>query len=1074
MQIKSFFLWNLVSKIPEKIGYILVISMVLAAPVYLSAAGDPSTTTSVQQQIAISGTITDETGEPMPGVSVAVKGTTIGMASNSDGKFSINVPSEGSVLTFSYLGFVKQEITVGRNRILNIKMVEDTQQLGELVVVGYGNQKKETITGAVVAVQSKELLNTKNTNIQNMLTGKLPGVRNIQKTAEPGVFNNQFDIRGLGSPLMVVDGVPRGDFFRLDPNDIETISVLKDASAAVYGMRAANGVILITTKSGEKGTAKIEYSGYYGIQVPAEILRPNNTHDRGMLFSENLMRGSRSSPNRGRYNDAWFESLARGEINDTDWYGAALKGSAPQQQHNISARGGSEKMDYFINFGFTNQQSFWTTNASNYDRYNLRANINAYITNRLKAGLRLNMITDRTKRQRQGTNELFKCLWRHIPEDPLYANNNPQYLFNGYADHGNILAVIDPELSGFIDNKRNIIQSNMSLEYTFPVKGLKGEFLYSYDMSFNDNTEYQKQYSTYHYDAANDVYIMSGLYPATKTNLNRSYRNDNSRMWNVRLKYDNLFLNMHRVNALLLYEERYSQNYDFRALRYYDIPIPYLFAGNTEGQIGSGSGLDENANRAVVGRLNYEFNGKYLTEFSFRYDGSSRFPKGKQWGFFPSVQIGYRISEESFIKNNLSFISNMKLRATWGQTGDDSTGSYQFVEGYDYPATGGGANTLPNGAVFGTTFVNAVGFRNAPNPDITWMKATMKNIGLDADFQRDIIGFSFDLFQRDLSDILTNPVRNIPNTFGTGMSQANLNARTTKGLEIELRHKNRFNDFRYLVKGFVQLTRSTWTKRDQTERSNSYDNWRNNLVGRWNDVWFGKASNGVYQNWEQIENSPFATVGTLPGDPIYVDWNGDGIINTDDDHPIAITTSSDANTLPSNNPLNERNYPLMNFGISLDGSWKYFDFNVLFQGAAMSYVGYVEQLASALAWNGNGLALHMDRWYPADPNANPWDPTIQWVKGYYPYGNNRAELYSEFNIQKGDYLRLKSAEIGFTVPKNMVVDKLGVKNLRFFVNSYNLLTFTGVRGLDPEHPSETYGYLYPLNRTFNFGGTITF
>ena len=1059
-------------QVSRKCGYLFLIIILCFGSIPLSAGSDAQ-----QQQVTVTGTVTDSQGESLPGVSVAVKGTTRGVISDIEGRFSVSVPDEKSVLVFSYVGYVTREITVGNNRILNITLQEDAQNLDEVVVVGYGTQKKATLTGSVVAVQSQELVTTKSANVQNMLTGKLPGLRNIQKTSEPGQFTNQFDIRGMGAPLLVVDGVPRGDLPRMDPNDIESVSILKDASAAIYGIRAANGVVLVTTKKGEKGKAKIEYSAYYGIQTPAEMLEPLNAWDRAILYNETTMR-NRTSPTK-EYGDDYFEQLKNGELPDTDWYGAILKNTAPQQQHNISVSGGSDKVDYYVNLGYTDQGSFFVTNSANYNRYNLRTNLDAQITNRLKAGVKLNMIMDETNRQNLSSWEVFKMLWRSRPTDPVYANNTEPYFYHPDVEF-NPMASIMPDVSGYVQNKKNMFQSNLSLEYDIPyIKGLTAAFMFSYDKTYDDNANYRREYQEYRYNEATAAY--DGNWTRNSpTYLNRYFANSYSTLWNVRLNYDDTFAEKHHVGALLLYEESYNQNYNFYAARYFDIPIPYLFAGNTTNQEGNGSGLNESANKAVVGRLNYDFGGKYLAEFSFRYDGSSKFPKGKQWGFFPSVQLAYRISEESFIKDNLPFVQNIKIRGTYGKLGDDGAAQFQFVEGYDYPAqnvSGGWSynrQTMNNGSVFGNSYVNGLGFRNAPNPDITWYTATMKNIGLDADLWNGLFGFSVDLFQRDRDGLLDIPSVVIPGTFGAAISQANLNADRTKGIEVELRHNHHFGQFNYHVTGSMSITRNMWTKKLEPARSNSYDYWRNNMVDRYNDIWFGRGANGQYQSWNDIVNSIYADANTLPGDPIYEDWNGDGVIDDQDNHPIATTTSNNT-SLPSSTATNDtRNYPLMNLSLTLGGQYKWIDFNLLFSGAAMSYVGYGEQLLNPLTWDGNALKMLFDRWHPADSDVDPYNPADVWISGYYPYGKTRAQETSAFNIQNGAYVRLKSAEIGFTIPQKLGLNKLGVKNLRLYVNAYNLLTITGVKGVDPEKPSETYGYLYPLNRTFNFGGSITF
>ncbi len=1020
------------------------------------------------QNTTVKGKVVDDTGEPIIGVNITVVGNkSLGAITNLDGNFTLSVPANAT-LDISFIGYKTQTIKLNGKTSLHIVLKEDAEQLDEVVVIGYGTQKKATLTGAVAAISNEELTLTKNVNTQNMLTGKLPGLRVIQKTSEPGEFTNQFDIRGLGSPLFIVDGVPRNDFPRMDANDIESISTLKDASAAIYGVRAANGVVLVTTKSGKVQKAAIEYTGYYGIQTPAEILDPIGAYDRALLFNETTMR-STTNPTK-TYDAQQLQDILDGKVPDTDWYGAILRNTAPQQQHNISIRGGNKTVDYYVNVGYNNQGSFFQTNSSKYERYNVRTNLNFNVIDHLKASVRLNYIQDRTRRQNIDTWQIFSKLWRSKPTDPIFANNTaPYYNHPTSGDIENVVPLIHPELSGHKDNKKDIFQSNFSLNYDFPfVKGLSANFMFSYDKTFNDNSNFQKEYNEYTYNEVSDSYDVYTR--RSPTSLNRHYDTGFSRLWNASLNFERTFIDVHHVNAMLLYEESYSQDYNLEASRYFSIPIPYLFAGDSENQVGTGSGLNERANKALVGRLQYEYGGKYLANFSFRYDGSSLFPKGKQWGFFPSIELGYRISEEAFIKDNLSWLDNLKIRGSWGRLGDDSAGKFQFIEGFDYPSGGRNYNNPP-GYVFGSSFVNGLGFRNAPNMDITWFTATMKNIGLDADMWNGLLGFSFDVFQRDRDGLLDTPSIVVPGTFGTGLSQANLNADRTKGFELELRHRNSVNrNFSYNATGFVSMTRSMLTKKVQPSRSNSYDYWRNNVVGRYNDIWWGKEAAGSYQNYDEIANSIYSNSGTLPGDPIYEDWNGDGVIDSNDDHPIATTVKDGDN----NDFQNKRNYPLMNFALTLGAQYKWFDISVQFQGSAMSYVSYGEQLYEPLAWDGNALPVLFDRWHPVDPDVDPYNPTTKWISGRYPYGKMRAEVDSKFNIQNGAYVRLKNMEVGFTVPKNIVTDKLKINNIRLFVNAYNLFTITGVEGLDPERPTELYGYMYPLNRTFNFGGTIKF
>ena len=1030
-----------------------------------------------QSPKSISGNVKDESGEPIIGANIKVVGNNAtGTITDMDGNFKLSAPTPGT-LEVSFIGYITKKVAVTANASsYNIILKEDSKTLDEVVVVGYGTQKKATLTGAVSAIGNEQLQLTKTQDTKNMLTGKVPGVRVTQNTSEPGDFGHgNFDIRGYGSsPLIVVDGVPRGNFERLDPNEIESVSVLKDASAAIYGARGGNGVILVTTKKGNKGQAKIEYSMYYGIQTPAEVLKPVGAIDRMTIGNEVSMR-SLTDP-RLTYEDALFEQYRSGQKVSTDWYDAVMSGSAPQQQHNVSISGGSDKMDYFVNFGYMDQKGFLQSNDLDYHRYNFRSNLNAQITNNLHMSVKLGATLDQRERPYRETWEIFNYLWRSVPDESIYANNNSQYLAHPDGNVDNVVGMMDKDLVGYKKDGNKILSSSFEAEYTVPeVKGLKLKGLFSYDNTIKDNAYWKKSYEEYNYDAATDTY--SPYTRQSPTNLVRQYNNNWSTLWQASVNYDNTF-GGHHVSGLFLYEESYAKGDDISASRNFSIPIPYLFAGDSEDQVGNGGNVSELARKAWVGRLNYDYRGKYMAEFSFRYDGSSKFPTNKQWGFFPSASVGWRMSEESFIKDNYSFIDNLKLRGSYGEMGDDGAADYQYVTGYNYPNTSGKIyNEFPKGYVFDGKVYNSLGFRSAPNLNITWYTIKTLNIGLDADLWNGLFGFTVEYFQRDRSGLLATRISTTPGNFGSTMPQENLNSDRTKGFELELRHNNKIGEFHYNVNANVSLTRTMNRYVERNPSGNSYANWldRNN-TNRYNDIWFGWSGDGRYSNWNDIANSTSYGKGngsssTLPGDYRYEDWNQDGVIDDLDKHPIATTVSASGSDF--NNFQNKRNYPLMNFGLTLGGDWKGIDCSFTFQGSAMSYVAYGEQMSAPLAWNGNALDLFLDRWHPADAKQDPYDPSAQWISGYYAYGGKTADANSTFAIQKGDYVRLKTAEIGYTLPKNWI-RMFGIQNLRVYMNGYNLFTITGVKGVDPEKPAELFGYLYPLNRSYNFGASVTF
>ncbi len=1026
------------------------------------------TTLSAQDLRTITGFVLDEQDEPLIGATVKlvenIKSVTV---TDFDGKFTIKAAT-GNFLEVSYVGYNNQKVNITDQSDYVIKLVPSDQLLSEVVVVGYGTQKKATLTGAVSQLTSDEMQVTKSQDAKNMLTGKVPGVRITQATSEPGDFSQgNFDIRGYGgSPLIVVDGVPRGNFERLDPNEIESISVLKDASAAIYGAQGGNGVILVTTKKGQEGRAKVSYSMYYGIQTPAEMLKPVGSIDRMTLYNEKTMR-SLTLPTL-TFDDAAFEAFYSGAKTSTDWYDAVMKNHAPQQQHTVSVSGGTSNIDYFVNFSYLDQKGFLKSDALDYNRYNVRSNINAYINDYISIGAKVAGTIDERNRPYEETWRMFGTLWRSVPDESVYVNNNPNYLAKPTADINNPVALIDSDISGYRKNVTKLFSSTFDATIKIPhVKGLELKGKFSYDNTIQNNTVWQKEFNEYTYDAATDIY--NPVKKNSPSKLTRTNVDSWSTLWQAAINYHNTF-GENDVTGLLLYEETYTKSDDLIGSRFFTLQIPYLFAGNSEDQNVTGGNVTELARKALVGRLTYDYAGKYLAEFAFRYDGSSKFASGKQWGFFPSAQIGWRISEESFLKDVL-WVDNLKIRASWGKMGDDSAALYQFITGFDYPNTSGGIyNNYPKGYVFDGQVINALGFRTAANPNITWYTIKTTNIGVDADFWRGMLGVTAEIYQRDRSGLLASRIVSLPGTFGTTMPQENLNSDRTRGFELELRHRNRVGDFNYNVSGNLSLTRTENRYVERTASGNSYANWMaTNNTNRYNDIWMGWGANGRFETWKDLAYAEAYGKGmgsnnSLPGDYIYEDWNGDGVIDDNDKHPIATTISKGGDN---------QNYPLLNFGLTLSGEWKGIDLSMTFQGSGMSYVSYGSQLSSPLGWNGNALDLFLDRWHPVDPKADPYNPANSWYTGYYSYGGTTPDQNSEFAIQKGDYMRLKTAEIGYTLPKKWT-SVVGVQNLRIYINAYNLFTLTNVKGLDPEKPSALYGQMYPLNRTYNFGASITF
>ncbi len=1071
MQTKLFMFWGLLSQIPKKYGYLLIITMMLAGQVW--AADNVS---SALQQITVNGTVTDDQNDPLPGVNVVVKGTTSGTATNIDGKFSITVPGEDAVLVFSFMGYVSQEMTVGNQRTLSISMSEDTKQIDEVVVTGYGIQKKESLTGSIATLSNKDLTVTKNENVVNALAGKMPGLRISQRTSQPGAYNTVIDVRGYGEPLFVVDGVPRDkDYFaRMDPEEIESISLLKDASAAIYGIRASNGVMLITTKKGtaQDGKVDITYSGSFSLQqmlnIPdgytvAEWMTLRNEQERKGFNADNYW-GVKTLP----FTDQQIsDALAMPTYN---WQDAIFRKITPQTRHNLMVDGGSDKLRFFVNLGYQRQDGCYESGSLWADRWNFRSNVDAKITERLSTSISIGAVLGNTWEPNGGMWDVYKAAFLMLPGVPFYQDENQQYL-TGYspynAEFSNLLGKTDADYVGYVHKKERRLNGSLTLNYDIPgVKGLSVRGFYDYFMNVPDQMNYKKSYQTYRYNADTKQYDVARIENAPNTTSRRSDVTIGTDM-QLQVIYGNRF-GVHSVNGTLVYEEAYSSWDNFTAQRNLVLNSEYLFAGESDGQSATGGSPGDRTQRAFITKLNYDYAGKYLAEFIARYEASSRWPSSSRWGFFPSVSLGWRISEESFVKNNVDFISNIKLRASYGQMGDENVGDFNYPQVFvGYETSGFRGWIFENGKP-----TAGVGPTAIPNPNLTWLKTEMKNIGLDFGFFRDKLSGSFDVFQRDRSGLLETSSAVIPGTVGANLPKENLNDDRSYGWELILTHHNRVSGVDYYVTGQISSTRRKWLYKVEEPASNSYDHWRNRYSGRYHndDFWWGRESGYMFTSLDEIRNYQGVPQpqGALPGDWSVVDWNGDGIINDSDQHPIAT-----------------KGLPYFNYGFSLGASYMNFDLSAQFQGVYKVYTKLSEIYVEALPFGGqNSLNWFLDRWHPADPKADPFNANTEYIPGYYPVTGGGARRDNSNGVMNASYLRLKTLELGYTLPKE-ITEKIKIKNLRVYLSAYNLLTFTPLKNIDPERPSsEKYAggseggannmYVYPNNKTYTIGLSVKF
>ncbi len=1007
-----------------------------------------TTPISAQNEILVKGVITDNAGEPLPGAAVLEVGNeTNGVVADVDGNWTLSVPAD-AVLRVSYLGFDTQEVHVNGNRVLDIVLSGDSEMLDDVVVVGYGTQKKATVTGAVAGISNNRLVETVNDNVLNMMTGKIPGLRVVQRNAEPGNFDSSVNIRHFGDPLYIIDGVPRENFSRIDANDIESISVLKDASAAVYGIKAADGVILITTKKGSRERFSLQYDGHVTFNTMSGLPESMDAAEYMIFTNEKAMR-SIDSPSR-TYSDEQINPYLDGTLKSTDWYSLGVRSMYPSHQHSLSASGSTERVNYYTSLGYMNQSSFYVTNSLKYNRFNLRSNVDVQVFRDLKVSVSMYGMMDDKQQPFENPDWIIRALWRAKPMDPVYANDNTDYFYHlTTSDNYNPLAMMDRDLTGYKSYKNKIFESSATMEYKAPfLKGLSAKLMVSYDYNQKDNKSYEKKFNQYRYDELSGEYTAFIRHSPSKIRRETYYRD--SFLWNVSLNFDRTF-GKHSVNALLLYEESRKTGDNFYAQREVLMDLDQLFAGLSENQEGSMNQGDlfEYATRAVVGRVNYNYAGKYLVELSARYDMSSRFPTNKRGGFFPGGSIGWRISEEGFWKRSpLKFINNLKIRASYGAMGRDTNLDFQFLTGFEYPN---------GGYVFNGSYIPALSSKGLANPNITWEMCYTGNIGLDIEAWHGMLGFTFDAFQRRKEGIFGTLNQSLPGIVGENLPQENINSEKTTGLEFEIYHRHHAGNFHYSISGNFSFAHTINLYQERARSGNSYENWRDNGNNRYSEIWMGFGGDGQYQSWDEIWNSSvYVDNGTLPGDYRYEDWNGDGEINDLDKHPIAY-----------------RGLPKIYYGLDFSCSWKGLDFTMLWQGAACRYVQYGELLREPL-WGGeNGPDFFLDRWHPVDPNAYPYDPATEWVKGEYAYGGMISRGDSEFSVENASYLRLKNVEIGYSLPRK-ALNAMRIEGLRIYANVYNALTFSKLDYVDPEHVSDSNGLVYPVSRTFSVGVELKF
>ena len=1017
----------------------------------------------------ITGTVRDERGDVLPGVSVVLKGTQKGTTTNATGNFSLPVPDNATTLVFSFVGYGSKEVVAGNQTTIDVALSVDDKSLSEVVVVGYGTQKRVNLTGSVSTIEAANLVKVPMPTLAQQMMGRTSGVFIKNANGQPGENKTSINIRGFGTPLFIIDGLPatQNDFNQIDPNEIENFSILKDAaSAAVYGARAGNGVVLITTKKGGTSKAQISYNVNYGLQHFSIVPRFVNAEQYARM--ENMARYNQGLPPIWTKDD--IQKFADGsdpqKHPDTDWWKETLRENAPLIQHNLNIRGGTENVKYFVSGGYLSQQGLERNSETKSDRYNLRSSIDVNVTKKLTVGLNLSMIYQNFTgplNQLERTGDLTGIMTRIFRSKPYYPLQYPDPTklptIGGATEVPTILTKIDNV--GY--KQSNTLTGDAKLNFTYQLPfGIQARANYHFYRLTDAYKEKRKQTPFYNYNFDTDVYTLIGYTSnpsrllerrAVQSNFDQQY----FLTWNKTI-------GNHYVDALLVHEILSGNSNSIEASRQrYDFDIDYLFAGPDLDKNNTGT-ASQTGRKGWISRLTYDYQGKYLVEVNGRLDASPSFPKETRWGFFPSASVGWRISEERFIKDHVSFLTNLKLRASYGKLGYDNIGNYQYLQTYSVTSPfifDGVTNTL----------VKGIRSDVIANPSITWEKLTTSNAGLDFTLWNGLLEGSVDYFYRLRSDVLATRLQSLPNVVGANLPQVNYAQYDNRGIELSLNHRYQIGRVKYSIGGNVSWNREKTRVIDQTNFSSEEARRTGNRLGQWTDQTWGKKSAGLFQTQEEINNwadqdgRNNATI--LPGDVKYIDYNGEGRITNEDNVIIGRGT-----------------FPKLAFGLNLSASWKGFDMSMLWQGAGMYDFNLLNAPDLTIPFYSNNsptTAMLYNSYVPVVEPENQWLPpntNARWPR-YRTDNFSRSHPsfgFSDFWLINGRYVRLKNLEIGYTIPAGMS-KKLGMSKCKLYVSGSNLLTFSALDFIDPEadtSPARTFGDYYPPTGSYNAGLLIQF
>lgn len=982
---------------------------------------------------SIKGKVTNDKGEPVAGATVLEKGTTNGTATKEDGGFALDVVGANAILVVSSVGYTTQEITVGSKTSIDIILKLADNALNEVVVVGYGTQSKAKVTGAVSTLDGDEIRKMPVTNNTQSLAGRIPGLISLNTSGHPGT-GSSISIRGVSSynnadPLYVIDGTVRAvnNFSELDPNDIESISVLKDAgSAAVYGVRATNGVIVVTTRRGKLGKPVFSLGSSVSFDKPTRYPKVMD----GYQYAAYQKAASINMGGTPLYTDQQIEDFRTGKTPSTNWQKESFGDNAVTSMNNLNVSGGTEAIKYFFSFGYTNQNGIYPNVG--YTRYNFRTNLDIKLNKTLTATVNL----EGKYSNNFSPNISDYAIWTYASGLP---SSIPAYNSDGSFHYDPIMPqhpVAATRGTGYNKLFDNLFVGGVTLAQQLPfVKGLTAKGSIQVWRQYNFGKVWNLPYNLYD-SAGGAPHTLNG-----QTALSEATNTYNTYTLDLSLDYARSFGN-HSVKALILYEQYAQKGDNLSAYRtnYILNTIDQLFAGATDNTLNNNGSASQDGRLSVVGRLNYDYDSKYLFEASFRNDASWRFAPDRRWGVFPSFSAGWVASKENFLKDK-KWIDFLKIRGSWGILGNDNVGGFQYLSSYSLQTSPYffGPTTTPQPQI-----VPGV----VPNPNLTWESTSETNIGVDATFLHKLIGVSFDVFQKNTYDMYLGRLNQYPGVYGASIPSQNYGKMNVRGWELSLTHENKIGQFRYGINGNASFSRNRVKQVDFTP--NPYP-W-NNPIDKPVNYYTGYISNGLFQSDKEAAAAP-RIQGTNPkaGDISYQDLNHDGIIDPRDQAILSWNAGT----------------PEVMYGLTLDASWKGFSFNIFFQGVANRDLMFTDYSRNGLM-NGNSFAYFMDYWSPSNTDAK------------YPRAwtgrSSTTDVNSSYWLHSGAFCRLKNVQIAYNLPRS-VIQPIKLSAVRFYISGTNLAIFSSIKDFDPEMAANAgpgTGFYYPQNKSMIIGANISF